>query len=270
MKYQDVAKYTPYLFTALFVSLIYIGREYQNLVIASIVGLFATMLGVAIALKIRTINPLIKAISFGIGSGMMLASAFIIIAPKAMNSTPEIGGIGIVVGILLGYVGHELVHYVGHNDSISNLLYKMKVVELSGHAALAGSLMGVTYATIPNLSLVFGFGIIAHKLPAGIVMTLEGKHRPELMLYPAAMVGVVGILTASLSVVIPESTYPLIYGISTGLFAHIGLDMLPECGSGGTPSHGTISCDTDRIRIYSAASVTAGVSVIFGLWYMIL
>lgn len=266
---QKVIKYSAYLFILLFVVLIYIGREYQNLIIASIVGFFATMIGVAIALKIPTISPKSKAVSLGIGSGMMLSSAFLIIAPKSMKSTPEIGGIGIVLGILFGYAGHEFAHYIGHKDSISSLLYKMKVAELSGHAALAGSLMGVAYSTIPSLSLVFGFGIVAHKLPAGIVMTLEGEKEPELMLYPAAMVGVAGIFTAISSVAIPESAYPLIYGISTGLFAHIGLDMLPDCSSGGTPSHGSISCNTDIVRVYSAVSVTAGVAIIIGAWYLL-
>lgn len=269
MKNKMIFKYSPYLFVILFIVLIYIGKRYQELIIAVIVGFFALMIGVGIALNIRTINPKLKSVSFGIGSGMMLASAFIIVAPKAMRSSPEIGGIGVVLGILLGYSGHEFAHYIGHRDSISSLLYKMKVFELSVHSALAGSLMGVAYATIPDLTLVFGFGIVAHKLPAGIVMTLEGQHRPELMLYPAAMVGVVGILTAVLSVAIPESAYPLIYGVSTGLFAHIGLDMLPECSSGGTPSHGTISCGTDIIRIYSAVSVTIGIAVIIGSWYLI-
>lgn len=250
--------------------LIYIGREHQNLIIASVVGFFATMVGVAIALKIRRIDPKLKAVSLGISSGMMLSSAFLIVAPKSMESTPEIGGIGIVLGILLGYIGHEFAHYISHKDSIHSLLYKMKVVELSGHAALAGSLMGVAYSTIPNLSLVFGFGIVAHKLPAGMVMTIESEESPELMLYPASMVGVVGILAAIFSVAIPQSTHPLIYGISTGLFAHIGLDMLPDCSAGGTPSHGTISCKTDVIRIYSAVSVTVGVAIIIGLWFLLL
>jgi ZIP family zinc transporter len=42
-------------------------------------------------------------------------------------------------------------------------VYSVKVSEITAHSMLAGTLMGVAYGTVPDLTLIFGFGVVAHK-----------------------------------------------------------------------------------------------------------
>lgn len=267
----------PMLFVILFIIAIPMGWQYQNLIIASIIGFVAMTTGAYISQNLELNTPTVQAISYGIGSGMMIMSAFLIIAPKAMNTGAEfesaIGGIGIATGYMIGYTSHELGHIISHQKRIQNLLYSVKVGEITAHSILAGTLMGVAYASIPDLTLVFGFGVVAHKLPAGLTTVLsdETNNNARLMLIPATAVGISGIIAATLIPTISGITRALVFGLSTGLFAHVAIDMTPECiGSDHNHSHnhGTIICSTnaDQTRLISSASVLIGGLTITILW----
>jgi ZIP family zinc transporter len=207
----------------------------------------------------------------GLASGAMLASAAAFLAPKAITHHPEYGGFAIAFGYLLGYGGHELGHLVGHR----NLPLNATVAELTLHALLAGSIMGVAYGTLPTLTPLFGYGIVAHKLPAGFGGA-EAVDRDDLptvvMLLPAAAVAIAAI---PLSIATPPLG-PVVragfFGVSTGVFAHVALDMIPECTGGGSGhGHGDVTCgpEPDRDRHHAVASTVLGAGAIFALWQLV-
>jgi ZIP family zinc transporter len=207
----------------------------------------------------------------GLASGAMLASAAALLAPKAIGQHPQYGGFALAFGYLLGYAGHELGHLVTHRD----LPVNAAVAELTLHAALAGSIMGVVYGTLPSLTPLFGYGIVAHKLPAGFsgAETLARDDLPRaVMALPAAAVGLAAV---PLSIATPDLG-PIVeaafYGVSTGVFAHVALDMIPECTGGGSGhGHGGVACgpDADRRRHHAVTSTVAGAAALFVLWQLL-
>lgn len=275
---MDWKNIIPAAFTILFVIAVVLGRQYQNLVIASIIGFVGMTVGAYLGRSLKLDKPYFKAILYGLGSGMMIMSAFLIIAPKAMAGTEfesAVGGIGIATGYMIGYSSHEISHVLTHRQNVQNLLYSVKVSEITAHSILAGTLMGVAYGTVPNLTLIFGFGIVAHKFPAGLTTVLSDKtDNTQLILIPATAVGISGVIAAFLVPSLSGTARALIFGLSTGLFAHVSIDMTPECvGSDHNHSqnHGTIVCSTniDRNRAFSSASVFLGGLLITALWFVL-
>lgn len=266
------------IFSLLFLISIFYGLQYENLVLASAIGFVAMMVGSVVGHVVSSTKPKFQSISFGLGSGMMIMSAFLIIAPKSMaaNSSfiSSVGGIGIAFGYIFGYALHEIGHILSHQKDIKDILYTMKVAEITAHSLLAGSLMGIAYSTIPDLSIVFGFGVVAHKLPAGFTTVIGGDKsvRYKLMIIPATMVGISGVVSASLVPEVSGLLSSLVFGLSAGLFLHVAVDMTPECvQSDDTHSQGNIVCSTeqDKIRLISVSSVLLGASIIAVLWFLI-
>lgn len=256
---------------------------YPNLVIVSGFGFISMIIGYWISKRIPGITLFQKSVSFGIGSGIMLMSAFLIIVPKAVgfNSSyiASVGGSGIALGFISGYVMHELGHIYSHIESRFDILHSISVLEITLHSVLAGALLGVTYSNIPTLGLLFGFGILFHKLPAGLMLGLSESNENSYLfiLLPATAVGFAGLGTA---LVFPTTVAPLhrafIIGLSAGFFIHVSVDMIPECVGGGensehTHSHGTIVCstDTDKYRFISAISVATGSIVLGAIWVLL-
>ncbi|MFW5965154.1 MAG: ZIP family metal transporter [Halodesulfurarchaeum sp.] len=237
-------------------------------------GFVAMIAGVAIShyVDFDTANRQVWA--YGLASGAMLASAGGLLAPKAIEPHAAYGGFAIAFGYLIGYAAHELGHLSTHYD----LPLNAPAAELSLHALAAGSIMGVLYGSLPNLTALFGFGVLAHKFPAGFTGSEAVKHSglPEhVMVVPAAIVAIAAI---PLSIVTPPLS-PIVqatfYGISTGVFAHVGIDMLPECLHAGSHAdrggHGVIQCSRNihAIRHRAVLSTFLGAGTILGLWQLL-
>jgi ZIP family zinc transporter len=263
---------TAILFAAVVALGIAVGRT--TLVIVVAFGFLAMVAGVTISLFVDFSTPERQVWAYGLASGAMLASAAALLAPKAIGRHPEYGGFAIALGYLLGYAGHELGHLVGHYD----LPLNAAVSELTLHALAAGSIMGVVYGSLPDLSALFGFGILAHKFPAGFTGSEALKHSGiarTVMIVPASAVALaaipLSILTPDLSAVVQA----VFYGVSTGVFAHVAIDMLPECSHVGSHAdssgHGTIECSRNihRVRQYAVASTLSGAGAIFVLWQVL-
>ncbi|CCQ33965.1 zinc transporter protein [Halorhabdus tiamatea SARL4B] len=156
-----VSAVTAILFVGVLAAGIVTGRT--TLVVVVSFGFLAMAAGVTISLFADFSTPNRQVWGYGLASGAMLASAAALLAPKAIGRHPEYGGFAIALGYLLGYAGHELGYFVTHYD----LPLNAAVSELTLHALAAGSIMGVVYGSIPDLSALFGFGILAHKFPAG-------------------------------------------------------------------------------------------------------
>lgn len=245
-----------------------------KLVGITVFGFVAMMTGAGLS-RIGTFDtPNRQVWAYGLSSGAMLASAAALLAPKAITQHATYGGFAIALGYLLGYAGHEVGHLLTHRE----LPVNVETGELTLHALLAGSIMGVVYGSLPSLTALFGYGIVAHKLPAGFTGT-EAVDRAGLptsvMMVPAAAVAIaaipLSILTPSLSPIVKA----IFYGVSTGVFAHVGIDMLPECSHVGSHAessgHGAVQCspEADRMRQYAVVSTFLGAGVIFGLWQLL-
>lgn len=236
-------------------------------------GFVAMMLGVLVSYLGDFATPRRQVWAYGLASGAMLASAGALIAPKAILQHPEFGGFAIAFGYLIGYAAHELGHLVTHHE----LPVNAATGELTLHALAAGSIMGVAYGALPSLTPLFGYGVVAHKFPAGFTGSeaVEQSGLPlSVMILPASAVAIaaipLSILTPDLSPVVKA----VFFGVSAGVFAHVGVDMLPECshvGSHADSTHGTVLCsrDADRLRQSAVLSTVLGAGVIFVLWLVL-
>jgi ZIP family zinc transporter len=133
------------------------------------------------------------------------------------------------------------------------------------------------------LTPLFGYGIVAHKLPAGFggAETLEHDWLPGVVMTLPA--GAVGLAAVPLSIATPALS-PVVkavfYGVLTGVFAHVALDMIPRCSGGGSGhghSHdhgggGEVVCspEADRQRHHAVASTLAGAAGLFVAWQLVM
>lgn len=234
-------------------------------------GFLAMMAGVLVSHLGEFATPGRQVWAYGLASGAMLASAAALIAPKAIAQHPEYGGFAIAFGYLIGYAVHELGHLVSHYE----LPINAAAGELTLHALAAGSIMGVAYGTLPTLTPLFGYGIVAHKFPAGFTGSeaVEDSGLPvAIMVVPAAAVAIAAIPLSILTPDLSPIVKAIFFGVSTGVFAHVAIDMLPECshvGShGDSTGHGAVQCspDVDRLRQYAVLSTLLGAAAIFAMW----
>ncbi|WP_246985489.1 ZIP family metal transporter [Halorientalis marina] len=231
-------------------------------------GFVAMVAGAAVHQSARFATPTRRLWAAGLASGAMLASAAAFLAPKAIGNHATLGGFAIAFGYLLGYAGHELGHLVGHRS----LPLNDTVAELTLHAVLAGGVMGVVYGTLPALTPLFGYGIVAHKLPAGLggAVALDRDGLPAtVMALPAAAVGFAAIPLSLATPALSSVARAVVFGLSTGVFAHVALDMFPECAGGGSGhGHGDVTCgpDADRRRHHAVGSTFGGAAAVALLW----
>ncbi|AKH96740.1 ZIP family metal transporter [Halanaeroarchaeum sulfurireducens] len=263
------------VFAAL-IGVLALGLVYGRTKLVGIVvfGFVAMMLGVLVSQLGEFATPARQIWAYGLASGAMLASAAALIAPKAIAQHPEYGGFAIAFGYLIGYAAHELGHLMTHYEMPINAA----TGELTLHALAAGSIMGVVYGALPSLTALFGYGIVAHKFPAGFTGTEAVKQADlpiSVMIVPASAVAIAAI---PLSIVTPDLS-PIVkaifFGVSAGVFAHVGIDMLPECSHVGSHSdstgHGAVQCsrEVDRLRQYAVLSTLLGAGAIFAMWQIL-
>lgn len=253
-----------------FVGVIWIGlaADRTKIVGISAFGFVAMLGGVSVSRLGQFQTPSQQVWAYGLASGALLASAAALLAPKAITQHPEYGGFAIAFGYLLGYAGHELGHLLTHYE----LPINATTAELSVHALAAGSIMGVVYGSLPSLTPLFGYGIVAHKFPAGFsgAEAVEQSGLPTVvMVVPAVAVGIAAIPLSILTPDLSSIVKAVFYGVSTGVFAHVAIDMLPECTHGDASSgHGSVKCsrDADRLRQTAVVSTILGAAAIFAMW----
>ncbi len=248
------------------------GREKLTGVV--IFGFLAMGAGVALSHYMNFDTDLRQVWAYGLASGAMLGSAGALIAPKAIAPHPTYGGFAIAFGYLIGYAAHELGHLVTHRE----LPLNAAAGELTIHALAAGSIMGVIYGSLPDLTALFGFGILAHKFPAGFTGSESVKRSglPTLvMIIPASAVAIAAIPLSILTPPLSPVVKAVFYGISTGVFAHVAIDMLPQCSHSGSHAdstgHGSIQCSREvhRTKFNAVLSTFLGAGAILALWIVL-
>lgn len=210
---------------------------------------------------------------YGLASGAMITSAAVFLVPQAIGYAPKIGGFGVAGGILAGFGAHTIGHRLTHLDTP----FDTTAAQISVHALTAGAIIGLVYATMPDLGLLLGLAIVSHKGPAGYAaarrLAREGKAISVLLL-PATGVGLTAIPTATLAVPAIPAVNAAIFGFAAGIFLHVAMDFLPECEAGTEVGEvaalaGDAHERLDRLRSHAVVSTVLGGSAVLVLWLVL-
>ncbi|MFB6140184.1 MAG: ZIP family metal transporter [Halosimplex sp.] len=212
---------------------------------------------------------------YGLASGAMVTSAAMFLVPQAIGigraaGAPQIGGIGIAAGIVVGYSAHVVGHRLTHLD------WPMDVTtaQITAHALSAGLIIGLVYGSMPGLGPLLGLAIVSHKGPAGYAAArrLRRTGKPvSALLLPAAGVGIAAIPTASLPVPDIAALNAVVFGFAAGIFLHVAMDFLPVCEAGSEidevcslheHSHDLL----DRLRLHAVGSTVVGAVAVVAAW----
>lgn len=206
---------------------------------------------------------------YGLASGAMLTSAAVFLVPQAIGFDRTAGGFAVAAGLVVGYIAHTGGHRLTHRETFDSA-----PAQLAAHSLAAGAIIGLVYATLPELGLLLGLAIVSHKGPAGYAAARRLRDAGEpvsVLLFPSAGVGLTAIPAALLQ---PPSTLvvnAVIFGFAAGVFLHVAMDFLPECEVGGeiseaadldTEAHGLL----DRLRVHAVASTGLGALAVFVAW----
>jgi zinc transporter, ZIP family len=213
---------------------------------------------------------------YGLASGAMITSAAMFLVPQAIGYDPRVGGLGIAFGVLSGFGAHTIGHRLSHLDTP----FDTTAAEITAHALSAGVIIGLVYATLPELGLLLGLSIVSHKGPAGYAAArrLASNDTPvSVLLVPAAGVGLTAIPAAALSIPEIATTNALVFGFAAGVFLHVAMDFLPECETGSEIDEAAaLAAETgaaherlDRLRGHAVVSTGLGGVAVFLAWLAI-
>ncbi len=210
---------------------------------------------------------------YGLASGAMITSAALFLLPQALDLGAAYGGIGVAVGLLVGYAAHTLGHRLSHVE----LPIDRSLAELTAHAVSAGAIIGVVYGNMPELGPLLGLAIVSHKGPAGYAAVSRFAGRGGewiIVLLPAAAVGVVAVVASFLVLPPSPAIQGIVFGFATGVFLHVAMDFLPRCEL-GSEVHEALAVEgeahalLDRLRVHAVASTLfGGFGVVLG-WLLV-
>jgi len=210
---------------------------------------------------------------YGLASGAMVTSAAVFFVPQAIGYDPKIGGFGVAAGVLAGFAAHTIGHRLTHIETP----FDTTTAEITAHALTAGAIIGLVYATLPDLGVLLGLAIVSHKGPAGYAaarrLARNGKSVSVLLL-PAAGVGITAIPAATLAIPDVPVLNAAIFGFASGVFLHVAMDFLPECEAGTEVGDvaalsGVAHDRLDRLRAHAVASTTLGGGAVFLAWALV-
>ena len=207
---------------------------------------------------------------YGLAAGAMITSAAVFLLPQAIGLDPRVGGFGVAAGLLVGYAAHTVGHRLSHLETP----FDDTAAQLSAHALSAGAIIGLVYATMPELGLLLGLAIVSHKGPAGYAAArrLRAAGKPvTVLLLPAAGVGLTAIPAALVNPPAVPVVQGAIFGFAAGVFLHVAMDFLPRCEQGSEVGDvAALSEDghalLDRLRTHAVASTLLGGVAVFLAW----
>ncbi|TQQ79039.1 ZIP family metal transporter [Halonotius roseus] len=212
---------------------------------------------------------------YGLASGAMIMSAAMFLVPQAIGlagavGTPQFGGIGLALGVILGYSAHTIGHRLTHVD----LPLDITATQITVHALSAGAIIGIVYGSMPSLGLLLGLAIVSHKGPAGYAAArrlARDDRSAAVLLLPAAGVGLTAIPTAVLPVPDQPIINAVVFGFAAGIFLHVAMDFLPKCETGSEIDQ-VLSLEEnshhllDQLRTHAVASTLLGSLVVVAAW----
>ena len=167
--------------------------------------------------------------AYGLSSGAMMTSTTLFLVPTAMSHHTTLGGLGIAIGIVLGFAIHTM--HVSTEQPAGSAL--SVVWELSLHSFGAGLVIGAVYATMPALGPTLGVAIVSHKAPAGYAAARRLARQglsAWVLVVPASAVCIAALIVGIVDPPIADGLHALVFGGATGLFLHVAIDFLPRCG----------------------------------------
>ncbi|AAV45201.1 zinc transporter [Haloarcula marismortui ATCC 43049] len=249
-----------------------------KVLVISWVAFAAMALGAWLGARADETNPYRLVWGYGLASGAMVTSAAMFLVPQAMGlggqaGAARIGGVGIAAGLVTGYGTHTIGHRLTHIETS----FDMTTIAIAAHALSAGLVIGLVYASMPDLGILLGLAIVSHKGPAGYAAARRlgrSDKSATALLLPAAGVGLTAIPSALLPV--PESALlnAVIFGFAAGIFLHVAMDFLPNCEAGSEidevcelhdHSHDLL----DELRTHAVGSTVVGAAVIVLAWVAI-
>jgi len=250
----------------------------EKVLVISWVAFLAMAVGAWLGARATATDPHRLVWGYGLASGAMIASAAMFLVPQAIGlagrvDAPQLGGIGLAAGIVVGYSAHTIGHRLTHLD----VSVDVSTAEIAAHALSAGLVIGVVYATMPSLGLLLGLAIVSHKGPAGYAAArrlARADKSATALLLPAAGVGLTAIPIAFLSVPDLPAVNAVVFGFAAGIFLHVAMDFLPSCEAGSEidevcslseSSHHLL----DELRTHAVASTGIGAAVVFVAWALV-
>jgi ZIP family zinc transporter len=248
--------------------------EWKVLVIGW-VAFGAMTTGASLGARAHTTDPYRLVWGYGLASGAMVASASMFLVPQAIGlsqgaGTPQIGGVGLALGLVAGYSAHVLGHRLTHVDVGMDLT----TAQIAAHSLSAGLIIGVVYGSLPALGLLLGLSIVSHKGPAGYAAArrLARDDRSAMaLLFPAAATGVAAIPAATVALPEAQGVNAVVFGFAAGIFLHVAMDFLPNCEAGSEidevcsiheHSHNLL----DELRTHAVASTVLGGGLVVAAW----
>jgi ZIP family zinc transporter len=212
---------------------------------------------------------------YGLAAGAMVTSAALFLVPQAIGYTAGLGGAGVALGLLAGYAAHTIGHRLVHLDTP----FDATAAQISLHALAAGVIIGLTYAALPELSLVLGLSIVSHKGPVGYAAArrLREAGKPvSVLLVPAAGVGLTALPVALAPVPASPAFSAVLFGFAAGVFLHVAMDFLPRCETGsevaamvGDTESADVHAALDRLRLHAVGSTALGALAVLAAWLAI-
>ncbi|WP_058996958.1 ZIP family metal transporter [Haloarcula sp. CBA1127] len=250
----------------------------SKVLVISWVAFVAMALGAWLGARADETNPYRLVWGYGLASGAMVTSAAMFLVPQAMGlggqaGAARIGGVGIAAGLVTGYGTHTIGHRLTHVETS----FDMTTLAIAAHALSAGLVIGLVYASMPELGILLGLAIVSHKGPAGYAAARRlgrSDKSTTALLLPAAGVGLTAIPSALFP--IPESALlnAVVFGFAAGIFLHVAMDFLPNCEAGSEidevcelhdHSHDLL----DELRTHAVGSTVVGAAVIVLAWVAI-
>ncbi|GAB3682881.1 ZIP family metal transporter [Salinarchaeum chitinilyticum] len=227
--------------------------------------------GAVLGIRANTEHPRGMVWSYGLAAGAMVTSAALFLIPQATNADPRYGGLGVAIGLLVGFAGHTVGHRLTHLE----LPLDRTVAELTAHALSAGLIIGVVYAAMPDLGPLLGLAIVSHKGPAGYAAArrlVRNDRSVAPILLPAAGVGIAALAVSLLGGPTSGTVQAVVFGFAAGMFLHVAMDFLPRCETGSeihdqvVHQHEDDHALLDRLRIHAVVSTGIGALVVYLAW----
>lgn len=252
----------------------------EKVLVIGWVAFAAMALGAWLGARADETDPHRLVWGYGLASGAMITSAAMFLVPQAIGlgieaGAPQLGGVGIAAGVVVGYSSHTIGHRLTHLD----VSFDVSTAEITAHALSAGLIIGLVYGSMPTLGLLLGLAIVSHKGPAGYAaarrLSRQGKSATALLL-PAAGVGITAIPTALLPIPPAPAINAVVFGFAAGIFLHVAMDFLPHCETGSEvhdavtrTGHDHDHSRLDALRQQAVLSTAAGGLAVAAAWLLL-
>ena len=210
---------------------------YNTVFLLALITFLSTLLGGAIAIKLRKILPYF----FAFASGSLVAVAFFDIFPESLGiaESMNIPVRNLMVVLVVSYLFYNFLerfflthHYhKGRSSEKAQLMGPVVAISLILHSFLDGVAIGVAYQVNAIIGIVVAFAVIFHDFTDGIntvTIMFRNKHNVRnaaISLFFDALAPIVGVFS-TYAITIPEVYLAYILAIFTGEFIYLGASSI--------------------------------------------